>query len=118
MICEENLPIPSVDESEYKDINGCIFKSNELTKLSPNAFAIAFLRKKFGDRFHEIILDPGCPTDNTIVSSEVINELKEALNSNFHAFMFSKVRKSVNQAARDGRNKLRRLSLKNENDES
>ena len=49
------------------------------------------------------------PTKMKPLDGELLNLLKDALRKNFRFFMFSRVRRSVNQAARDAR----RVSLLN-----
>ena len=63
------------------------------------------MRKKYGEQFRKIIVDPRGDTDLLVVPNEIVNELKELLSENFHSFLFSKIRKSINQAARDARKK-------------
>lgn len=107
-IFDENQPlsIPSGEsDMNFTSIDGSTFSVKELSRLNPNSFAISFMKKKYKEDFGKIILDPSGPTENETVRSDIVDELKIALAANFRSYIYSKVRKSVNQAARDIRKK-------------
>ena len=56
-----------------------------------------------------MIIDPKGPTSLTPLDNDTVALLKTALRSNFSFFIFEKVRKSINQAARDLRSRASRV---------
>ena len=107
-ICQENIPTTNGESLTFNDNEGRAFSTSELSRSNPNSFAIAFLRRIYGHaNFANIILDPCTPISDhlRVVDSKIVDDLKCALSVHFNSFLYSKVRKSVNQAARDQRKK-------------
>lgn len=106
----ENV-IPGGGSDEFIAIDGSKFTAIDLPRHNPNLFAIAFLKKLTGPDFSRVIIDPQVPTQGKLVLSDEHKQLlKNALAANFKLFIFSKIRKSVNQAARDAKNKHKNTS--------
>lgn len=89
------------DETRYIDCNGDEFVASEIPRSSPNVFAIQFLKRILGVDFKNIIVEPHAPSNQVPLDSEHLQLLKDALSKNFSYYEYSKVRHSVNQAARD-----------------
>ena len=92
--------------SLYKSESGNLSKCTQLTHSAVYdfAFAIAFSRQVYGEDFKNIIINPSTPTNLRLMDDDVLNNLRCGLD-HFKNYVFAKVRKSVNQAARDLRKK-------------
>lgn len=107
LVEEQSSCIRPGEDNVYLDCNGQSFTAAELPRSTPNLFAIQFLKRILGADFKETIIEPKTPIQNSrvkILDEGRVQILKDALAANFKFFVFAKVRKSVNQAARDLRN--------------
>lgn len=100
----------SVDEvqCDYRDFNNEIFSIVDIPHSSPNVFAINFMKKLLGPDFMNTIIDPQGASELRAASSEVVKKLKDALSTHFSFYIYNNVRKAVNQAARDMRNRAKK----------
>lgn len=101
--------VNSSSDNEYTAADGSKFTTQDISKSSPNHFAISFLKHLLGDDFKNTIIDPQGPTTLSPLPTEKVEILKTALSETFSIFVFQKVRRAVNQAARDLRNREKRV---------
>ena len=101
--------VNSSSDNEYTAADGSKFTTQDISKCNPNHFAISFLKRLLGENFKNVIIDPHGPTTLPPLPAEKVEILKTALSENFTIFIFQKVRRAVNQAARDLRNREKRM---------
>lgn len=87
MICEDNTPNERSDEKFYEDVNNMQFSSKDITKFNANRpiFSIAFLKRKYGKQFSNLMLDPSAPTEHINVYTRrffVLKTNKDSLRCN------------------------------------
>lgn len=115
-LVEDHNPVSDAPtEVEYTDHRNETFSTKDIPHNSPNLFAIAFMKRILSENdFKNCIIDPMGPSDCCPLPAEKVALLKSALSSKFRYFVFNKVRRAVNQAARDIRSREKKLSTNNQ----